>query len=198
MYTWSLSENQASFQFKCRHIALMVKQSLFRTHDFVVCAHKIGRKQKQLDHVVWLGCDPKCDETPHITTIMLFYCCSSNIDNVAMESTFKLKDISLLQLIKYCLWKNTVPSIFLWCPSSLFSRKTFLICIHESWRASCKPVRQWVISWIYRIILLTCACSPMGPTQVQKAHCSPNQPLWMMQEISGILASQIPNTARWN
>jgi hypothetical protein len=41
MYAWSLSENQASIQFKCRLLALMVKQSLFRKHDFVVCAHKI-------------------------------------------------------------------------------------------------------------------------------------------------------------
>ena len=36
MYAWSLSENQASVQFKCRLIALMLKQSLFRKHDFSV------------------------------------------------------------------------------------------------------------------------------------------------------------------
>jgi hypothetical protein len=35
MYAWSLSENQASIQFKCRLIGLMVKQSLFRKHDWV-------------------------------------------------------------------------------------------------------------------------------------------------------------------
>ena len=60
------------------------------------------------------------------------------------------------------------------CPSSLFSRKTFCICIRESWWASCKPVQQLIISWICRLILPTCTCSPMGPTQVQKVHCSPN------------------------
>src|SRR6202167_152475 len=33
MYTWSLSENQASIQFKCRLIGLFWKQSLFNKHD---------------------------------------------------------------------------------------------------------------------------------------------------------------------
>ena len=41
MYAWSLSENQASVQFKCRLIALMLKQSLFRKHDFAVCVYQI-------------------------------------------------------------------------------------------------------------------------------------------------------------
>src|ERR1700677_3887880 len=41
MYTWSLSENQASVQFKCRLVALMLKQSLFRKHDFAVYVHRI-------------------------------------------------------------------------------------------------------------------------------------------------------------
>jgi hypothetical protein len=40
MYTWSLSENQASIQFKCRLIGLYLKQSLFRKHDFAVCVYK--------------------------------------------------------------------------------------------------------------------------------------------------------------
>jgi hypothetical protein len=41
MYTWSLSENQASIQFKCRLIGLMLKQSFFRKHDFAGCVHQI-------------------------------------------------------------------------------------------------------------------------------------------------------------
>jgi hypothetical protein len=41
MYTWSLSENQASVKFKCRLIGLMLKQSLFRKHDFAVWVHQI-------------------------------------------------------------------------------------------------------------------------------------------------------------
>ena len=34
MYAWSLSENQTSVQFRCRLIRLLLKQSLFRKHDF--------------------------------------------------------------------------------------------------------------------------------------------------------------------
>jgi hypothetical protein len=41
MYVWSLSENQASIQFKCRLIGLMVKQLLFRKHDFATWVHQI-------------------------------------------------------------------------------------------------------------------------------------------------------------
>ena len=41
MYTWSLSENQASIQFKCRLIRLMIKQSFFRKHNFAACVHRI-------------------------------------------------------------------------------------------------------------------------------------------------------------
>src|SRR5882762_8246053 len=36
MYTWSLSENQASVQFKSRLLGLLLKQSFFRKHDFAV------------------------------------------------------------------------------------------------------------------------------------------------------------------
>ena len=39
MYTWSLSENQASIQFKCRLIGLMLKRSFFRKHHFAACVH---------------------------------------------------------------------------------------------------------------------------------------------------------------
>ena len=41
MYTWSLSENRASLQFKCRLIGLMLKRSFFRKHDFAACVHQI-------------------------------------------------------------------------------------------------------------------------------------------------------------
>ena len=41
MYTWSLSENQASIQFKCRLIGLFLKQSLFKKHDFDVLVYSI-------------------------------------------------------------------------------------------------------------------------------------------------------------
>jgi hypothetical protein len=41
MYTWSLSENQASVQFRCRLLGLLLKQSLFRTHDFDVLVYKL-------------------------------------------------------------------------------------------------------------------------------------------------------------
>src|ERR1700734_3764313 len=41
MYTWSLSENQASVWFRCRLIGLLLKQSLFRKHDFAVLVHKV-------------------------------------------------------------------------------------------------------------------------------------------------------------
>ena len=41
MYVWSLSENQASIQFKCRLIGFMLKQSFFRKHDFAAYVHQI-------------------------------------------------------------------------------------------------------------------------------------------------------------
>ena len=41
MYTWSLSENQASIQFRCRLIGLFLKQSLFKKHDFDILVYRI-------------------------------------------------------------------------------------------------------------------------------------------------------------
>src|ERR1700683_460095 len=41
IYTWSSSENRFSVQFKCRLIALMLKKSLFRRHDFSVLVHRV-------------------------------------------------------------------------------------------------------------------------------------------------------------
>jgi hypothetical protein len=41
MYTWSLSENQASVQFKSRLIGLLLKRSFFRKHDFAVLVYNV-------------------------------------------------------------------------------------------------------------------------------------------------------------
>jgi hypothetical protein len=41
MYAWSLSENQTSVQFKCRLIGFLLKQSLFRKHDFAAYVYKV-------------------------------------------------------------------------------------------------------------------------------------------------------------
>jgi len=41
MYTWSLSENQVSVRFRCRLIGLLLKQSLFRKHDFAILIHRV-------------------------------------------------------------------------------------------------------------------------------------------------------------
>src|SRR6202050_5815504 len=41
MYTWSLSENQASIHFRCRLTGLLLKKSLFRKHDFAVCVYRL-------------------------------------------------------------------------------------------------------------------------------------------------------------
>jgi hypothetical protein len=51
MYAWSLAENQVSIQFKCRLIAVMSKQSLFKKHDFVVCVHRVYDNHEHL--CVW-------------------------------------------------------------------------------------------------------------------------------------------------
>ena len=40
LYTWSLSKNLASVQFQCRLIGLLLKQSLYRKHDFAILEHK--------------------------------------------------------------------------------------------------------------------------------------------------------------
>ena len=48
MYTWSLSENQASIQFKCRLIGLLLKQSLFRKHDFAILVDRVYHDRQNL------------------------------------------------------------------------------------------------------------------------------------------------------
>jgi hypothetical protein len=48
MYTWSLSENQASVMFKCRLIAFFLKQSLFRKHDFAVYLYKLWHDSQKV------------------------------------------------------------------------------------------------------------------------------------------------------
>src|ERR1700729_2713574 len=49
MYTWSLSENQASVRFKCRLIGLLLKQSLFRKHDFAAFIYRVYHDCQYLD-----------------------------------------------------------------------------------------------------------------------------------------------------
>jgi hypothetical protein len=41
MYTWYLSENQASIQFRCRLVGILLKQSLLREHDFHVLVYRL-------------------------------------------------------------------------------------------------------------------------------------------------------------
>ena len=41
MYTWSLSENQASIHFRCRLTSLLSKKSLFRKHDFAAWVYRL-------------------------------------------------------------------------------------------------------------------------------------------------------------
>jgi hypothetical protein len=48
MYACSLSENQTSVQFRCRLIGLLLKQSLFRKHDFAICVYKVYHNYQNL------------------------------------------------------------------------------------------------------------------------------------------------------
>src|ERR1700727_3933414 len=48
MCTWSLSENQVSVQFRCRLIGLLLKQSLFRKHDFAILVHRVYHDYQNL------------------------------------------------------------------------------------------------------------------------------------------------------
>src|SRR6202167_6164669 len=48
IYTWSLSENRASVQFRCRLIGLLLKQSLFRKHDFAILVHRVHHDYQNL------------------------------------------------------------------------------------------------------------------------------------------------------
>ena len=41
MYIWSLSENQASIQFRCKLIGLLLKQLLVSKHDFALLIHRV-------------------------------------------------------------------------------------------------------------------------------------------------------------
>ena len=48
MYTWSLSENQASVQFRCKLIGLLLKQSLFTKYDFAAYIYKVYHEHQKL------------------------------------------------------------------------------------------------------------------------------------------------------
>ena len=53
MYTWSLSENLTSVQFRCKLTALLLKQSLFKKHDFAVYLHKLYCDHQNLCFQHW-------------------------------------------------------------------------------------------------------------------------------------------------
>ena len=59
MYTWSLSENQSSVNFRCRITGLFLKRSFFRKHDFAVCVHKMYQSSLNL-HFWHLGAFLTC------------------------------------------------------------------------------------------------------------------------------------------
>src|ERR1700733_10756479 len=48
MYAWSLSENHAFIQLQCRLLGLMLKQSLFRTHNFAAYVCRIYQYHHKL------------------------------------------------------------------------------------------------------------------------------------------------------
>jgi hypothetical protein len=48
MYTWSMSENQASIQFICKLIGLLLRQSLFRKHDLAILVHRVYHDYQNL------------------------------------------------------------------------------------------------------------------------------------------------------
>ena len=55
MYTWSLSESQASIQFKCRLIGLLLKKSLFRKHDFAAWVYRLYHCHQNLVFQIFLA-----------------------------------------------------------------------------------------------------------------------------------------------
>jgi hypothetical protein len=59
MYTWSLSENQSSVNFRCRITGLFLRRSFFRKHDFAVCVHKMYQSSLNL-HFWHLGAFLTC------------------------------------------------------------------------------------------------------------------------------------------
>jgi hypothetical protein len=72
MYTWLLSENQSSVDFKCRIIGLFLKRSFFRKHDFAVCVHKMY--QSSLNLHFW-----------HLGT---FFTCKNNLSTKVPKESF--------------------------------------------------------------------------------------------------------------
>ena len=67
LYTWSLSENQASVHCKCRLTGLLSKKSLFRKHDFAVLLYRLYHCHQNLvfQHLnIFLAY--KFDSYPHI------------------------------------------------------------------------------------------------------------------------------------
>ena len=67
LYTWSLSENQASVHHRCRLTGLLLKKSLFRKHDFAVLLYRLYHCHQNLvfQHLkIFLAY--KFDSYPHI------------------------------------------------------------------------------------------------------------------------------------
>ena len=72
MYTWSLSENQSSVDFKCRIIGLFLKRSFFRKHDFAVCVHKMYQSSLNL----------------HFWHLGAFFTCKNNLSAKVPKESF--------------------------------------------------------------------------------------------------------------
>ena len=81
MYTWSLSENQASIHFRCRLTSLMLKKSLFRKHDFAAWVYRLYHCYQNLvfQHlrIFWAyrfgSCAQIKEEHPKISNQFHFY-----------------------------------------------------------------------------------------------------------------------------
>src|SRR5882762_7966640 len=64
MYTWSMSENQASIRFKCKLIGLLLRRSLFRKHNFALLVHRLYHDYQNL-HFWHLNFFPKSKNDSH-------------------------------------------------------------------------------------------------------------------------------------
>jgi len=66
MYTWSLSENLASVQLRCKLTGLLLKQCFFPKHDFAICLHKLyhGHQNLYFQHLGVFTADKNICQTP--------------------------------------------------------------------------------------------------------------------------------------
>src|SRR6267154_917223 len=65
MYTWSLSENLTSVQFRCKLTVLLLKQGLFKKHDFAVYLYKLyhGHQNLCFQHLRFFSADKIVPQT---------------------------------------------------------------------------------------------------------------------------------------